>query len=71
MDSEWIKRIANNPSDYLVTTPYGTRFMLKFDLKKWDWCIKPLLDELNIDSADQFARQKRWWIPPAIERRYT
>jgi len=38
--------------------------------EEWDWCIKPLLDELKIGSADEFARQKRWWIPPTVEKRY-
>lgn len=38
--------------------------------EEWDWCIKPLLDELNLKSADEFARQQRWWIPPTVEKRY-
>ena len=38
--------------------------------EEWDWCIKPLLDELNLDSANEFAKKQRWWIPPTTEKRY-
>ena len=38
--------------------------------EEWDWCIKPLLDELHLSSAEEFARKQRWWTPPAVERRY-
>jgi len=38
--------------------------------EEWDWCIKPLLDELDIHSAAEFARTKRRWYPPTIEKRY-
>lgn len=37
IDDKKIEHIYNNPDDYFVAIPYGTRFMLKFDLKKWDW----------------------------------
>ncbi len=38
--------------------------------KEWDYCLKPLLEEFNLDSAEEFARQMRWWIPPPVEKRY-
>ena len=38
--------------------------------EEWDWCIKPLLDELHLSSAEEFARKQRWWIPPVVEKRY-
>ena len=38
--------------------------------EEWDWCIEPLLGELKMHSAEEFARKQRWWIPPTVERRY-
>ncbi len=38
--------------------------------EEWDWCLEPLLDELHIDSAEEFAKKKRWWSPPLVEKRY-
>ena len=38
--------------------------------KEWDWCLQPLLQELNLDSAREFATKQRWWSPPAVEKRY-
>lgn len=38
--------------------------------KEWDWCLEPLLQDLNIQSSEEFAKNQRWWIPPAIEKRY-
>jgi anaerobic selenocysteine-containing dehydrogenase len=38
--------------------------------KEWDWCLQPLLQELNLDSAREFAKKQRWWSPPVVEKRY-
>jgi anaerobic selenocysteine-containing dehydrogenase len=38
--------------------------------EEWDWCIEPLLGELKMHSAQEFAKKKRWWIPPTVEKRY-
>ena len=38
--------------------------------KEWDWCLEPLLNELNVESAEEFAKNQRWWIPPVVEKRY-
>lgn len=38
--------------------------------REWDWCLDPLLKDLNIPSSAEFARNQRWWIPPAVEKRY-
>ncbi len=38
--------------------------------KEWDWCLEPLLQDLNIQSSEEFAKNQRWWIPPAVEKRY-
>jgi thiosulfate reductase/polysulfide reductase chain A len=36
--------------------------------EEWEWCIKPLLDELNMESFEEFVREKRFWFPPFEER---
>jgi anaerobic selenocysteine-containing dehydrogenase len=38
--------------------------------KEWDWCLQPLLQELDLESAREFAAKQRWWSPPAVEKRY-
>lgn len=38
--------------------------------EEWDWCLQPLLDELNLESADEFTKKVRWWAPPTVEKRY-
>jgi anaerobic selenocysteine-containing dehydrogenase len=38
--------------------------------EEWDWCLEPLLRELDMQSAEEFARKQRWWIPPPVEKRY-
>ena len=38
--------------------------------EEWDFFLKPLLEELHLNSAEEFARKQRWWIPPLMERRY-
>ena len=38
--------------------------------KEWDYCLAPLLGELNLTSSEEFAVKQRFWSPPAIERRY-
>jgi len=38
--------------------------------EEWDWCIEPLLNEMGYSSSAEFARRERWWIPPAVEKRY-
>jgi anaerobic selenocysteine-containing dehydrogenase len=38
--------------------------------KEWDYCLEPLLGELNLTSSEEFAVKQRFWSPPAIERRY-
>jgi anaerobic selenocysteine-containing dehydrogenase len=38
--------------------------------KEWDYCLEPLLDELNLKSSEEFAVKKRFWSPPAVEKRY-
>ncbi len=38
--------------------------------EEWDWCLEPLLQELNIESSEEFAKKQRWWIPPVVEKRY-
>jgi anaerobic selenocysteine-containing dehydrogenase len=37
---------------------------------EWDWCLDPLLKELNLKSSREFAKKQRWWTPPAVEKRY-
>jgi anaerobic selenocysteine-containing dehydrogenase len=38
--------------------------------KEWDYCLEPLLDELNLKSAEEFAVKQRFWSPPTVEKRY-
>jgi len=38
--------------------------------EEWDWCLAPLLQEFKMQSAEEFARKQRWWIPPVVEKRY-
>jgi thiosulfate reductase/polysulfide reductase chain A len=38
--------------------------------EEWDYCLEPLLDELNLHSAEEFAAQQRWWSSPVVEKRY-
>ncbi len=38
--------------------------------KEWDYCLAPLLDELNLKSSEEFAVKQRFWSPPAVEKRY-
>ncbi len=38
--------------------------------KEWDWCLGPLLNELDMQSAEEFAKKQRWWTPPVVEKRY-
>ncbi len=36
--------------------------------KEWEWCIRPLLDELGMESFEEFARERRFWFPTFEER---
>jgi anaerobic selenocysteine-containing dehydrogenase len=38
--------------------------------EEWDYCLEPLLGELNLKSSEEFAVKQRHWSPPAIEKRY-
>jgi anaerobic selenocysteine-containing dehydrogenase len=38
--------------------------------EEWNYFLKPLLDDLNLKSAEEFAQKQRWWMPPLVERRY-
>jgi anaerobic selenocysteine-containing dehydrogenase len=38
--------------------------------KEWDYCLEPLLGELNLKSSEEFAVKQRFWSPPTIEKRY-
>ncbi len=38
--------------------------------EEWDWCLEPLLKELNLKDSQEFAQKQRWWIPPVVEKRY-
>jgi anaerobic selenocysteine-containing dehydrogenase len=38
--------------------------------EEWDYCLEPLLGELNLTSSEEFALKQRFWSPPAIEKRY-
>ncbi|NIS72473.1 MAG: molybdopterin-dependent oxidoreductase, partial [Proteobacteria bacterium] len=38
--------------------------------EEWNWCLEPLLGELGMQSAEEFAEKQRWWIPPPVEKRY-
>jgi anaerobic selenocysteine-containing dehydrogenase len=38
--------------------------------QEWDYCLEPLLEELNLKSSEEFAVKKRFWSPPAVEKRY-
>lgn len=38
--------------------------------KEWDWCLEPLLKELNLETLQEFARKQRWWSSPVVEKRY-
>jgi anaerobic selenocysteine-containing dehydrogenase len=38
--------------------------------KEWDYCLEPLLGELNLTSSEEFAVKQRFWSAPPIERRY-
>jgi len=38
------------------------------EYEKYDFCLAPLLKELNLDTSAQFAREQRWWSPPAVEK---
>ncbi len=38
--------------------------------QEWDWCLQPLLKELNLETSQDFAKTQRWWSPPALEKRY-
>lgn len=34
--------------------------------EEWDFFLKPLLDALNLKSAEELAQKQRWWIPPKV-----
>ena len=36
--------------------------------EEWEWCMKPLLDELGIGSFEEFVKQRRFWFPPFEEK---
>jgi anaerobic selenocysteine-containing dehydrogenase len=38
--------------------------------EEWDWVLEPLLKELNIASAEEFARKVGRWSPPRTLKRY-
>jgi anaerobic selenocysteine-containing dehydrogenase len=38
--------------------------------EEWDYCLEPLLKELNLQSSEEFAVEHRWWTPPVVEKRY-
>lgn len=38
--------------------------------EEWDWCLEPLLGELNLKSSQEFAKKQRWWTPPVVQKRY-
>ncbi|MGD8974442.1 MAG: hypothetical protein PVJ56_14170 [Desulfobacterales bacterium] len=37
---------------------------------EWDYCLEPLLNELNLQSSEEFAVKQHWWAPPVVEKRY-
>jgi anaerobic selenocysteine-containing dehydrogenase len=37
---------------------------------EWAWCLQPLLEELNLNSAEEFAQKQRFWSPPPVAKRY-
>jgi len=38
--------------------------------EEWDYCLQPLLEELGLSSADEFAVKQRWWSSAVVEKRY-
>lgn len=38
--------------------------------EEWDWVLEPLLKELHIVSAEEFARTVGRWSPPRVLKRY-
>lgn len=36
--------------------------------KEWEWCIRPLLEELHMESFEEFAQEQRFWFPPFEDR---
>jgi anaerobic selenocysteine-containing dehydrogenase len=38
--------------------------------KEWDYCLEPLLSDLDLKSSEEFAVKQRFWSPPAVEKRY-
>ena len=62
-------------SDYYVYQGLGLRlgqekYWHQTLEEEWDWCLEPLLNELNMESAEEFAKKQRWWIPTPVEKRY-
>ena len=62
-------------SDYYVYQGLGLRlgqekYWHQILEEEWDWCLEPLLNELNMESAEEFAKKQRWWIPTPVEKRY-
>src|SRR4030042_5807634 len=44
------------------------RYWQKTLEKEWEWCIKPLLNELNMESFEEFAQRQQFWFPPFEEK---
>lgn len=38
--------------------------------EEWEYLLKPLMEELNVKTYEEFARKVRWWFPPAEEKKY-
>jgi anaerobic selenocysteine-containing dehydrogenase len=75
MGQRVVQPLGERRSDFELYRGLGVRLGQKNDWrpnleKEWDYCLEPLLDELNLKSSEEFAVKKRFWSPPAVEKRY-
>jgi anaerobic selenocysteine-containing dehydrogenase len=75
MGQRVVQPLGERRSDFEFYRGLGVRLGQKNDWrpnleKEWDYCLEPLLDELNLKSSEEFAVKKRFWSPPAVEKRY-
>jgi len=75
MGQQVVQPLYERRNDYELYRGLGLRLGQKDYWRRsleeeWDFCLAPLLKDLNLKSAEDFAVTQKWWAPAAVEKRY-
>ncbi len=75
MGQQVVQPLYERRNDYELYRGLGLRLGQKDYWRRsleeeWDFCLAPLLKDLNLKSAEDFAVTQKWWVPAAVEKRY-